>query len=204
MMFVGRLSLKYMFMLVILALMAFGILILLGYFFPDAVRLATWIERIREYMGDADGGFQVQQSKIAIANGGLFGMGPGNSLQRNFLPSSYADFIYAVLVEEYGVVGGFFVIALYLGFFFRIVRLVTRSTKTFGAMAVTGLGFSFVFQAFINIAVATHLVPVTGVTLPMISLGGSSILMNSISLGIILSVSRFVESTYATDHASAT
>jgi len=195
MMFVGRVAVKYILMLVLLAIIAFSILILLGHFFPDMVRLATWIERIREFTTDSDGGFQVQQSKIAIANGGFFGMGPGQSIQRNFLPSSYADFIYAILVEEYGLLGGLFVISLYLGFFFRITRLVTKSTKAFGAMVVTGLGFSFVFQAFINIAVATHLVPVTGVTLPMISLGGTSIIMNCISLGIILSVSKFVESS---------
>jgi cell division protein FtsW len=195
MMFVGRVAVKYILMLVLLAIIAFSILILLGHFFPDMVRLATWIERIREFTTDSDGGFQVQQSKIAIANGGFFGMGPGQSIQRNFLPSSYADFIYAIIVEEYGLLGGLFVISLYLGFFFRITRLVTKSTKAFGAMVVTGLGFSFVFQAFINIAVATHLVPVTGVTLPMISLGGTSIIMNCISLGIILSVSKFVESS---------
>ena len=195
MMFVGRVAVKYILMLVLLAIIAFSILILLGHFFPDMVRLATWIERIREFTTDSDGGFQVQQSKVAIANGGFFGMGPGQSIQRNFLPSSYADFIYAILVEEYGLLGGLFVISLYLGFFFRITRLVTKSTKAFGAMVVTGLGFSFVFQAFINIAVATHLVPVTGVTLPMISLGGTSIIMNCISLGIILSVSKFVESS---------
>ena len=195
MMFVGRVAVKYILMLLLLAIIAFSILILLGHFFPDMVRLATWIERIREFTTDSDGGFQVQQSKIAIANGGFFGMGPGQSIQRNFLPSSYADFIYAILVEEYGLLGGLFVISLYLGFFFRITRLVTKSTKAFGAMVVTGLGFSFVFQAFINIAVATHLVPVTGVTLPMISLGGTSIIMNCISLGIILSVSKFVESS---------
>ncbi|MDP4814186.1 MAG: FtsW/RodA/SpoVE family cell cycle protein [Saprospiraceae bacterium] len=195
MMFVGRVAVKYILMLVVLAIIAFSILILLGHFFPDLVRLATWIERIREFTTDSDGGFQVQQSKVAIANGGFFGTGPGQSIQRNFLPSSYADFIYAILVEEYGLLGGFFVISLYLGFFFRITRLVTKSTKAFGAIVVTGLGFSFVFQAFINIAVATHLVPVTGVTLPMISLGGTSIIMNCISLGIILSVSKFVESS---------
>ena len=195
MMFVGRVAVKYILMLVLLAIIAFSILILLGHFFPDMVRLATWIERIREFTTDSDGGFQVQQSKVAIANGGFFGMGPGQSIQRNFLPSSYADFIYAILVEEYGLLGGLFVISLYMGFFFRITRLVTKSTKAFGAMVVTGLGFSFVFQAFINIAVATHLVPVTGVTLPMISLGGTSIIMNCISLGIILSVSKFVESS---------
>ena len=195
MMFVGRVAVKYILMLVLLAIIAFSILILLGHFFPDMVRLDTWIERIREFTTDSDGGFQVQQSKVAIANGGFFGMGPGQSIQRNFLPSSYADFIYAILVEEYGLLGGLFVISLYLGFFFRITRLVTKSTKAFGAMVVTGLGFSFVFQAFINIAVATHLVPVTGVTLPMISLGGTSIIMNCISLGIILSVSKFVESS---------
>jgi cell division protein FtsW len=203
MMFVGRVSVKYILMLVLLAIISFSLLILIGHFFPEMVRVTTWISRIKEFTSDSLGGFQVQQSKIAIANGGLFGMGPGNSYQRNFLPSSYADFIYAVLVEEYGLIGGLFVIALYLGFFFRITRLVTKSTKAFGAMVVTGLGFSFVFQAFINISVATHLVPVTGVTLPMISLGGTSIIMNCISLGIILSVSKFVESSNIVPDVSA-
>ena len=203
MMFVGRVSVKYILMLVLLALISFSILILIGHFFPEMVRVTTWISRIKEFTSDSMGGFQVQQSKIAIANGGLFGMGPGNSFQRNFLPSSYADFIYAVLMEEYGLIGGLFVISLYLGFFFRITRMVTKSTKAFGAMVVTGLGFSFVFQAFINIAVATHLVPVTGVTLPMISLGGTSIIMNCISLGIILSVSKFVESSNIVPDVSA-
>lgn len=203
MMFVGRVSVKYILMLVLLAIISFSLLILIGHFFPEMVRVTTWISRIKEFTSDSLGGFQVQQSKIAIANGGLFGMGPGNSYQRNFLPSSYADFIYAVLVEEYGLIGGLFVIALYLGFFFRITRLVTKSTKAFGAMVVTGLGFSFVFQAFINIAVATHMVPVTGVTLPMISLGGTSIIMNCISLGIILSVSKFVESSNIVPDVSA-
>jgi len=203
MMFVGRVSVKYILMLVLLAIISFSLLILIGHFFPEMVIVTTWISRIKEFTSDSLGGFQVQQSKIAIANGGLFGMGPGNSYQRNFLPSSYADFIYAVLVEEYGLIGGLFVIALYLGFFFRITRLVTKSTKAFGAMVVTGLGFSFVFQAFINIAVATHMVPVTGVTLPMISLGGTSIIMNCISLGIILSVSKFVESSNIVPDVSA-
>lgn len=203
MMFVGRVSVKYILMLILLAVISFSILVLIGQFFPDLVRVTTWISRIKEFTSDSMGGFQVQQSKIAIANGGLFGMGPGNSFQRNFLPSSYADFIYAVLVEEYGLIGGLFVIALYLGFFFRITRMVTKSKKAFGAMVVTGLGFSFVFQAFINIAVATHLVPVTGVTLPMISLGGTSIVMNCISLGIILSVSKYVESSNKVPDGSA-
>jgi len=117
----------------------------------------------------------------------------------DFLVDLLSDFLAELwalfLSRELVLLGGLFVISLYMGFFFRITRLVTKSTKAFGAMVVTGLGFSFVFQAFINIAVATHLVPVTGVTLPMISLGGTSIIMNCISLGIILSVSKFVESS---------
>jgi cell division protein FtsW len=140
-----------------------------------------------------DGGYQVQQAKIAIANGEWFGVGPGNSIQRNYLPSPYSDFIYAILCEEYGVIGGVIVISMYIVLFFRITRLVTKSSKAFGAMVALGLGIVLITQAFVNIATALHLIPVAGVTLPMVSRGGTSTLFTCIAFGIILSVSRFVE-----------
>ncbi|NJO86595.1 MAG: FtsW/RodA/SpoVE family cell cycle protein, partial [Lewinella sp.] len=117
------------------------------------------------------------------------------STQRNYLPSPYADFIFAIIVEEYGAVGGIFVIGLYLLLFFRIVRMVTQSPKTFGAMAALGLGLLIVLQAFLNIAVCLDLLPVTGVTLPLISMGGTSTLLTCISFGILLSVSKYIETS---------
>ena len=192
-MFIGRVKMKYIFLLIALGAVVLSILILLGNFFPEAVRLETWISRIHEFFYNTDGGHQIQQSKIAIAHGGIFGVGPGNSLQRNYLPYPYADFIYAIIVEEYGLVGGILILGLYLFLLIRSISIVTKSPKTFGAMLAMGLTLNIVVQAFANIAVSVHLLPVTGLTLPMVSVGGSSILITSISLGIILSVSRYAE-----------
>ena len=136
------------------------------------------------------------QSKIAIAEGGLFGVGPGNSIQRNLLPFAYADFIYAIICEEYGFIGGALILLVYLWLLIRTVSLVTRCPKTFGAMLAVGLTLNIVITAFANIAVSVQLVPATGLTLPMISMGGTSFLFTCISFGIILSVSRFVETAY--------
>lgn len=194
MMFIGRVSLKYVGMLILVGLMLFAFLIILGSFFPDVVRLDTWVVRINDWMyGTIDPGGQVEQSKIAIANGQLFGVGPGNSFQRNYLPAPYSDFIYAIICEEYGLVGGLMVICLYLWLLFRCVRIVTKSPRTFGAILAMGLCLNIVIQAFANIAVSVHLVPVTGLTLPLISMGGTSILFTCIAFGIILSVSKFVD-----------
>ncbi|TXB61529.1 FtsW/RodA/SpoVE family cell cycle protein [Phaeodactylibacter luteus] len=197
MMFVGRVALPYIGLLLLLGVVVFAMLIILGEFFPDAIRSETWVNRMREYMDSPDGGYQVQQAKIAMANGEWFGLGPGNSIQRNYLPSPYSDFIYAIIVEEYGIFGGVLIIALYVTLFFRATRLVTKSPKAFGAMLVIGLSISLILQAFINIAVSVHLVPVTGVTLPMVSMGGTSILFTCLSFGMILSVSKYIESVSA-------
>jgi cell division protein FtsW len=194
MMFIGRVALKYIGVLLLWGVVVFAFLIVLGNFYPDKVRVDTWTNRVEEFMTSPDGGYQVQQAKIAIANGGVVGNGPGNSTQRNFLPSPYSDFIYAIICEEYGLIGGVVVIFLYLLLFFRVVRMVTKSPKAFGAMIAIGLSLSMVLQAFANIAVSVHLVPVTGVTLPMISMGGTSMLFTSLAFGIILSVSKYVES----------
>ena len=144
---------------------------------------------------DPDKAFQGNQAKIAIATGGVFGKGPGNSTQRNFLPHPYSDFIYAIIVEEYGLGVGLLVIAAYLFFLFRSIRIVTKAPKAFGALLAAGLSFSLVIQAFANMAVATGLFPVTGVPLPLVSMGGTSILFTSVAFGIILSVSRDIEET---------
>lgn len=194
MMFVGRVSVQYILMLFAAGILVFAGLIILGNFFPDYVRVETWVSRVNEFLTDPNGGYQVQQAKIAIANGEWLGQGPGNSIQRNYLPSPYADFIYAIICEEYGIIGGAIVIAMYVVLFFRVSRLVTKSPKAFGAMVALGLSISMVLQAFINIGVAVHLVPVTGVTLPMVSMGGTSILFSCVAFGIILSVSRYIES----------
>lgn len=194
MMLVGRVSTKYLILLLMLGVIMFSFLIILGQFFPEAIRLETWVSRMNDFISNPEGGYQVRQSKIAIASGEWIGMGPGNSIQRNYLPAPYSDFIYAIICEEYGLVGGFSVIFLYLILFIRVTRLVTKSPKAFGAMLAFGLAMSMIVQAFANIAVSVHLVPVTGVTLPLISMGGTSVLFTSISFGIILSVSKFIES----------
>lgn len=195
MMFIGRISLKYVFLLVILGAAAFGLIYFIGLYFPEHVRVETWVSRVSEFLY-SDGEYQVQQSKVAIASGEWLGVGPGNSIQRNILPYAYADFIYSIICEEYGMIGGFVIIGLYLWLLLRSVRLVTRSPKTFGAILAIGLTLNIVIQAFANIAVSVQLVPATGLTLPLISMGGTSFLFTCISLGIILSVSRFVEEAY--------
>jgi len=193
MMFIGRISLKFVGLLGLMGIMMFSILVVLGTFFPDFVRLETWISRFNEFMYNTDGGYQIQQSKIAIANGEFFGVGPGNSVQRNYLPYPYADFIYAIICEEYGLLGGISILGLYLWLLVRCMSIITQCPKTFGSILAMGLCLNIVIQAFANIAVSVQLVPVTGLTLPVISMGGTSILFTCIAFGIILSVSRYVE-----------
>ncbi len=195
MMFLGRVSVKYIMLLVFLGIVVFACLIIVGQFFPDIVRVGTWITRLTDFWNDPEGAYQIQHSKIAIANGSWFGQGPGNSVMRNYLPNPFSDFIYAIICEEYGIVGGFIIISLYVLLFFRCVSIVTRSPKAFGAMLALGLGLTVVVQALANIAVSVHLVPVTGLTLPMVSMGGTSIIFSCIAFGMILSVSRYIEKT---------
>jgi len=194
MMFVGRVSLQYIGLMLMTGVLIFATLIVLGNFFPDYVRVETWVSRINGFIADPEGITQADQAKIAIANGQWFGLGPGNSIQRNFLPSSHADFIYSIICEEYGIIGGAIIISMYLILFFRITRLVLKSPKAFGAIVALGLSISMILQAFINIAVAVNLIPVTGITLPLVSMGGSSVLFSCVAFGIILSVSRYIES----------
>ena len=194
MMFMGRVNAKYIILLFFLGIVAFACLIIAGEFLPEDIRVDTWTARVKDFMTDADGGYQVAQAKIAIAQGELSGLGPGNSIQRNYLPAPYSDFVYAIIIEEYGLIlGGLGVLGLYVLLFFRCVRMVTKSAKTFGAMVALGISLNIVLQALANMAVSVNLVPVTGLTLPMISMGGTSILFSSIAFGIILSVSRFIE-----------
>jgi cell division protein FtsW len=194
MMFVGRVDMKYLGLLLLLWVVLFAALIVVWKFAPEMVRVDTWTTRISEFMEDRqEGSFQNQQAKIAIANGEILGKGPGNSIQRNYLPTPYADFIYAVFCEEYGLVGAFLLLSLYVLLFFRVTRLVTISEKSFGAMVAVGLALNIVIQALANMAIAVHLVPVGGLTLPMVSWGGTSVLFSCLFFGIILSVSRYIE-----------
>jgi cell division protein FtsW len=197
-MFIGRISLKYMISLVALGGVGIVMIYFLSTSFPALFpRGTTWVARIDHFIhkkeADPDATYQVDQAKIAIVQGGFFGKSPGKSTQRNFLPHPYSDFIFAIIIEEYGLVGGTFVLLLYLILFFRVIRIASRSQGNFGSLLSIGIGFSLVFQAFINMAVAVNLFPVTGQTLPLISMGGTSIWFTSISIGIILSVSRRTE-----------
>lgn len=161
-------------------------------------RVGTWISRVENFIyPDKDDvtetNYQINQAKIAIANGGWVGMGPGNSLQRNFLPHPYSDFIYAIIIEEYGLIGGAFTLFVYLVFLFRSIVLFRKCPYAFGAFLALALSFTLVIQALSNMAVNVNLFPVTGVTLPLVSMGGTSFLFSCLAIGIILSVARNVE-----------
>lgn len=155
-------------------------------------RARVWIYRIESFRQDIPGqeDFQVTQAKIAVSDGGLWGKGPGKSLQRNFLPQAFSDFIYAIVVEEYGIAGAAWVLLLYLGLFYRIRKIALRARSPFGAYLATGLGMALLSQAVVNMLVSVSAIPVTGQTLPFISRGGSSILINAVAMGMVLSVSR--------------
>lgn len=192
--FIGKYPLKYIG--VILGAGAIGLLffVIVAITFPDAFpnRVDTWISRIDNFATDKpdEDDYQIEKAKIAIASGGLYGLGPGKSVQKNFLPQSSSDFIYAIIVEEYGMVGGICILGLYLLLLFRFVVAAHKANSLFGKLVVVGLGFPIIFQAMTNMAVAVELLPVTGQTLPLISSGGTSIWMTCIALGIILSVTK--------------
>lgn len=191
--FLGQHPLRYLGAILLSGLVGLIIFILLAKAFPDAIpnRVDTWISRIENFSsgGDTAGNYQIERAKIAIASGGLFGVGAGKSVMKNFLPQSSSDFIYAIIIEEYGLFGGCLLLFLYLILLFRIVVVTHKTTDSFGKLLAIGMGLPIVFQAFINIAVALQLLPVTGQTLPLISSGGTSAWMTCIALGIILSVS---------------
>ena len=194
-MFIGRISLKHIGAMIGSGIVAIGLAFLLAMSVPGLLpRIDTWIARIENFSSaDSKGNYQAEQSKIAVATGGITGKGPGKSTQRNFLPHPYSDFIYAIVLEEYGLIGGITVLMLYLILLYRAVRIVVKSPKAFGALLAVGIAFMLVFQAMINMAVAVNLFPVTGQPLPMVSMGGTSIWFTCIAIGIILSVSRGVE-----------
>ncbi|OQP61379.1 cell division protein FtsW [Niastella vici] len=210
--FIGRASIKHMLLMVGLAAIPVAILVMLAVgfydkkeekcselpFFLQKGRIPTWISRVQNFIYDSkqvdkDENYQINQAKIAIAKGGLLGLGPGNSQTRNFLPHPYSDFIFAIIIEEYGLAGGGFILFVYLLFLLRSIRIFKKCPYAFGAFLALGLSFTLVIQALINMAVTVNLFPVTGVTLPLVSMGGSSFLFTCLAIGIILSVARNVE-----------
>jgi cell division protein FtsW len=193
--FIGRYPLKYIFFIIGSGIIFLTFFILIGKAFPDSrffSRVGTWGSRIENFTSNKadEDDYQIEKAKIAIASGQIYGLGPGKSVQKNFLPQSSSDFIYAIIVEEYGLVGGLGVLILYLLLLFRFVVASHKANTLFGKLVVIGLGFPMIFQAMINMAVAVELLPVTGQTLPLISSGGSSIWMTCFGLGIILSVTK--------------
>ena len=193
-MFIANVEMKSLFYLVFLSFFAFAILILLADYFPESIRTNTWVQRLNDFWSVNNAQhFQVEQAQMAIAQGGFLGLGPGNAEQAHFLPHSYSDYIFCVIIEEYGLFGAFLVIVLYTTLLIRCIRLVTKSPKAFGAMLALGLCLCIVIQAYVHMAVNVNLLPVTGLTLPFISMGGTSLIFTGISLGIILSVSKFIE-----------
>jgi cell division protein FtsW len=193
--FVGKYQLKYIGYIMGMAIAGLLIFVALSKTFPDSKffsRVDTWISRIENYGTDKEGEdeYQINAAKTAIASGNFTGVGPGKSVQRHFLPQSSSDFIYAIIVEEYGLVGGLGVLGLYLLLLFRFVIAAHKANTLFGKLVVISLGFPLIFQALINMAVAVELLPVTGQTLPLISSGGSSIWMTCFALGIIINVTK--------------
>ncbi len=192
--FIGKYPLKYIGIILGMGIIGLAFFILVVKAFPDAFpnRVDTWMNRIDNFTSDKpdEDVYQIEKAKIAIASGGFEGLGPGKSVQKNFLPQSSSDFIYAIIVEEYGLVGGLAVLFLYLLLLLRFVVASHKANTLFGKLVVVGLGFPIIFQAMTNMAVAVELLPVTGQTLPLISSGGSSIWMTCIALGIILSVTK--------------
>lgn len=183
-MFIGRVPSKFTLIVILVGVLGITAASQMGQ------RGATFLSRIESFMDKSEVAYQAEQSFIAIATGGLTGKGPGNSEQRNSLPHPYSDFIYAIIIEEYGLVGGASVLFLYLALLYRGMRIVANSQKAFGGLLSAGLSFALVIQALVNMAVAVGLGPITGLPLPLLSMGGTSLVFTGISLGIILSVSR--------------
>ncbi len=193
-MFIGRIQAKYLFGSIAIVVVFFFFFLSIAINMPSKGRIGTWKKRIENFINeDSRTNYQAEQAKIAIVTGGIFGKGPGNSTQRNFLPHPYSDFIYAIIIEEYGLIGGIFILILYLILLYRTGVIVKKSLRTFSAFLSIGLTISLVFQALINMAVAVNLIPVTGQPLPFVSMGGTSILFTSVAFGIILSVSQGIE-----------
>ncbi|MEY2691694.1 MAG: hypothetical protein RIT03_84 [Bacteroidota bacterium] len=193
--YVGMYPLKYIGTIIGIGVAAIVVFVLLSHAMPNVklfTRVKTWESRIENYMQHKPGedDYQIGKAKTAIATGGLYGLGPGKSVQKNFLPQSSSDFIFAIIVEEYGLVGGLGVMALYILLFIRFIIAAQKANTKFGQLVVVGLGFPIIFQALTNMAVAVDMLPVTGQPLPLISSGGSSIWMTCIALGIIIGVTK--------------
>ncbi|MFD1615470.1 FtsW/RodA/SpoVE family cell cycle protein [Gelatiniphilus marinus] len=191
--FLGGYPIRYLAVIIGSGILVLVLFVLVAKAFPDAMpnRIDTWMSRIESFSDPEDtvADYQIEKAKIAIASGGIKGVGPGKSVQKNFLPQSSSDFIFAIIIEEYGLLGGFTIMVLYLWLLFRVVIVAQKSDTVFGKLLVLGVGLPIVFQALINMAVAVELFPVTGQTLPLISSGGTSIWMTCLAIGIILSVS---------------
>ncbi len=191
--FIGGYPLKYLGIILGAGLIFLTLFVISAKAFPDVFpnRVDTWMSRVENFSDnkDTEADYQIEKAKIAIASGGVTGVGPGKSVQKNFLPQSSSDFIYAIIVEEFGLIGGLFLMVLYLFLLFRIVVVAHKSTSIFGKLLVIGVGLPIVFRAMINMAVAVELFPVTGQNLPLISSGGTSIWMTCLALGMVLSVS---------------
>jgi cell division protein FtsW len=198
-MFIGRVRTFYLVGLIGSGVFVIGVFIGIVLYSKSEGRLGTWKNRIESYVGGSGENYQAEQSKIAIATGGILGKGPGNSTQRNFLPHPYSDFIYAIIIEEYGLWGGFLILAFYMWLLYRAGAIVRRASRTFPALLAIGLTISIVIQALINMAVVVGLVPVTGQPLPLVSMGGSSLVFTSVAIGIILSVSYGIEKNEQVD-----
>ncbi len=216
-MFIGRVSMKHLLLVVGIAMIPIAILVIAAVSRHKSTdetaavagsssglfgRVDTWIGRVENFIyggkeADDDESYQVNQAKIAIAKGGLVGVGPGNSTTRDYLPQAYNDFIFAIIIEEYGFIGGMFIVFIYLVFLYRCIRIFKQCPFAFGAFLALGLSFTLAIQAIANMAVTVNLFPVTGVTLPLVSMGGSSFIFTCLAIGIILSVARNVERTEA-------
>lgn len=191
--FIGGYPLRYLAVIIGIGILSLALFVLVAKAFPGAIdnRIDTWMSRIENFSNgvDTEADYQIEKAKIAIASGDIFGRGPGKSQQKNFLPQSSSDFIFAIIIEEYGLVGGLILLAMYSWLLFRIVIVSQKSDTVFGKLLVLGVGLPIVLQALINMAVAVELFPVTGQTLPLISSGGTSIWMTCLAIGIVLSVS---------------
>lgn len=193
--YVGQYPFKYLLIVLGTGFAALLLFLLMAKAFPENKlfsRVDTWQSRIERFVDDKpnEDNYQIEKAKIAIASGGIKGLGPGKSVQKNFLPQSSSDFIFAIIVEEYGLIGAFGLIFLYLLLFVRFIINAQKAPSLFGKLLIIGLGFPIIFQALVNMAVAVELLPVTGQTLPMVSSGGTSIWMTCVSIGLILSVTR--------------
>ncbi len=192
--FIGQYPIKYLATIIGAGIVMLTLFILMAKAFPDAMpnRVKTWESRIERFSSDKtdEDNYQIDKAKIAIASGRIYGLGPGKSVQKNFLPQSSSDFIYAIIVEEYGLIGGLGILFVYMLLFFRFIVCAHKASSFYGKLLIIGLGFPIIFQALINMGVAVELLPVTGQTLPLISSGGTSIWMTCAAIGVILSISK--------------